>query len=191
MIILCDVDGVLASFLGSVIRSLNEKVEGYHKPFKLEDVTEWDIAKCLDVDASDIYALAGKQFFCEDLEVLPGALEGVELLRRYGHVYFCTSPIWSSEYWMHERVRWLKRHFDARPQDVIMTSAKSLICADLLIDDKPKTVEGWIQSWASPAEAVLWKATWNASWTNYLKTDRITHTDDWSCVEQLLKTMTE
>lgn len=44
---------------------------------------------------------------------------------------------------MPERTRWLVRHFDAKPSQIMHTSAKHLVRGDVLIDDKPTTIERW------------------------------------------------
>jgi len=162
---LCDVDGVLADFLGSVCEGLTEL--GY-PDIRRERVTQWDIADCLDVPTSVIYNLAGREGFCEGLDVLPGAVALIQMLREHGKVYFATSPIWSARTWMYERTRWLKEHFDAKPGEVLHTSAKELVRGDMLIDDKPQTVERWaLAQGREPHKnyGVVWNQPYNATYT--------------------------
>lgn len=158
--ILLDCDGILSDFVGGVIRALNARpgcLDRYHR----DQVNAWNIASCLGVDEGLIYQLAGDEEFCGSLDPLPGAQEGVKLLRKLGHnVYIVTSPIWSSKTWMHERVNWLNAHFGIRANHVIQTSAKHLVEGDLFLDDRASTVERWNEH--RKGYAFLWDAPWNA-----------------------------
>jgi 5'(3')-deoxyribonucleotidase len=196
MIFLCDVDGVLADFTGAIVTAINDHLDALAEtsaipiPHKsVAEVTEWDIASCLDVPASLIYAKAGEPGFCESLKVLPGAVALVETLRLHGKVYFVTSPIWSAPLWMYERTHWLKKHFDAKPGEVMHTSAKELVRGDMLIDDKPQTVERWAMAQGLEPYTnygVIWNQPYNAKYT----IDRrypVVRAQNWEDVEELIQ----
>lgn len=143
MRILIDVDQVLAATLQKLLPVANEMTG---RDFKLEQMTEWNLFKSMNLDAETtkaLWAIMGSRGWCESLEVLPGAQEGVEELRRLGTVHFVTSPVHSSETWVHERTHWLKKHFNASYDDVTHTSAKHFVAGDFLIDDKVSTLKKW------------------------------------------------
>ena len=140
MIILLDCDDVLAQFTQGVIDVLNAKC-GYD--FDINDVTDWDMAHSLGVSNNTIFGIAGEVDFCTNLNIMPGAQDGVEKLKSYGPVYIVTSPIWSSKTWQFERTRWLHEHFDIQASKVIQTSAKQLIRGDFFVDDRVSHVEAW------------------------------------------------
>ena len=187
-IFLCDVDGVLADFVGSVCEGLGEL--GY-PDIRRERVTQWDIASSLDVPSSVIYDLAGREGFCESLAVLPGATALVDTLRLYGKVYFVTSPIWSARTWVYERTHWLKEHFGAKPGEVIHTSAKELVRGDMLIDDKPQAVEYWaLGQGLEPYTnyGVVWNQPWNQNYILDARLD-VVRAQSWEDVDGLINRM--
>ena len=160
---LVDVDGVLAMFAEAVVEAVNIRLRDRGERLRsVEEITSWDISKCLDIPSEWVYQEAGLCGFCDNLKVYPGAKEGIEKLRETGHVYFVTSPIWSSRYWMYERVQWLVRNFDARASDVIQTSQKQLVRGDVLLDDKYETVVKWAEArGARRGIPALWDAPYN------------------------------
>jgi len=188
-VFLCDVDGVLADFLGAVLEGVHGKTGVAHSR---QEVTQWSIADSIGVPKELIARIACEKGFCRELKVLPGARELVDMLRKYGEVYFVTSPFWSSQYWMYERNHWLWREFEADSNEIVHTSAKHLIRGDMLIDDKPSTVEMWAMS--QPVTdppvppAVLWYQLYNQGFVQDPRLNVVT-ARSWEDVETIIRRM--
>jgi 5'-nucleotidase len=108
-ILYLDLDGVIADFKGKV----NSK-------------KEWKKSKRPDL-IPNIY---------RDLELMPGALEAVEILIAKFDVYILSSPSWDNyESWTHKRL-WVEKHFaNLLRRRLILCNNKSLLKGDYLIDD--------------------------------------------------------
>jgi 5'(3')-deoxyribonucleotidase len=136
-VIAVDVDGVLADFVGGLA--------AYGAELSPEDVTTWDLRKCLSHDqyrAADVvmhmpgFALLLKPYdgaaeFLATLRAIPGA-----------RVVALTAPLTRSLTWMGERMQWLTgMGFD--PHDVVFCAGdlKGRFAADVLIEDRPDTVK--------------------------------------------------
>src|SRR5690625_8000333 len=76
------------------------------------------------------------------VEPIPGALEGIQELRRRGHrVVFVTAAVVGS---MDQKARWLKRHgFLTDLNDLIVAQDKSLVQGQVLIDGGPHKIEAF------------------------------------------------
>lgn len=160
-IILLDVDGVLADFTGRVLQIGNELTKC---SYTMEDVKEWDVFSLYPKELKRVlvYHIC-REGFCTRLDVLPGALDGVKQLKEVGHVVAVTSPWWSSKTWMHERMEWLKLHFDIPMRSVIHTAAKELIRGDIMIDDKPENLLSWGDAQKGQSLSILVDAPYNRS----------------------------
>ena len=181
MRILIDCDGVMGDFVGGVVDALNEESlvaesMGYaaRPRYDTTMVTSWEIASCLGVPKKRVYDLASQPGFCAALRPLAGAREGVEALRSFGDVYAVTSPIWSSPYWMHERVGWLKEKMGFDWDHIVFTSSKHILDAAVLIDDKAATIRAWCghgspsvsrngYPYNMPRPGALWSQPWNVN----------------------------
>lgn len=151
MIILCDCDGVLCDFDGQFRKALLVKYDFDlpldHKDFGFTDVVGW---------RSEFWNACHEEGFVAAMDVLPGSQHAIDELRPLGRVVCVTAPFDGARYWMNERVRWLKRHFDFNYKDIIFANDKSLIDGDVLIDDKAETILGW-----NNGLAVLRDRPWN------------------------------
>lgn len=80
-----------------------------------------------------------KDFFFE-LEPLPGAVEAVKQMANLQNtdVFICTSPIKMFKYCPYEKYAWVEKHFGPDfLEQIVLTRDKTVISADLLIDDRP------------------------------------------------------
>lgn len=158
MRILVDVDGVIADFVGSALRVV-EQLGG--KAIGAHEVREWDIENLLPSAKRQLFwdrvTAAG---FCASLDAYPGSVEAISRLRRRHDVYFVTSDMATCPTWAHERRAWLKQHFDVHYRSIVHTHAKYLVSGDALIDDKPEHIEAWGNDHPKGA-ALLWDAAYN------------------------------
>lgn len=157
MVILLDVDGVLADFVGDFLRVAN-RISG--ESYAPEDVKEWDLSVLYpEVFRKQIFEAMNEEGFCRYLPKLPGSEEAVKMLRELGKVYAVTAPWVSSKTWCWERTNWLMRHFDFAAEDVLHVTKKHLIQGDVLIDDRDVNVAKWLL--ANPGIGILWDAPYN------------------------------
>lgn len=142
--ILLDVDGVLADFVAGFLALLESEL-GIKAT--REQVAHFDIGASLGLSrehSSQVKrALGSRVGFARELDIYPGAVEGVRLLEPIADVYIVTSPWNSNPTWMHDREHWLEKHFGIPHSRVIHTSAKYRVSGDVLVDDKTDTLGKW------------------------------------------------
>lgn len=160
-VILLDIDGVCADFITPVLEAVYE-ITGI--AYDVSDVTGWDIAKSLNLSVQDAGFLddrISERYFCSHLQLYPGALEGVQELRKFADVYAVTSPF-DSEHWMREREVWLQQNLDFSRENIIFTSAKHLVNGNVLIDDKTSTVIKWETANTYKSTGFVFSRPWNS-----------------------------
>ena len=152
--ILCDVDGVLASFVGGLIRS-----HGWDIPHG--GYASWNYHRELGMTDEEMWRPTREPGWWENLEPYPGAQEFVSGLRKLGHVIFCTSP------GLHhacasEKIVWLRKHgfMDEFKNDYQMGPKKELNAASgaVLIDDSNLNVGKYTEA---GGYAILYPQPWN------------------------------
>ena len=177
--IICDVDGVLANFVGGVAELIGRPLEPTQWNFIENELTPTEQAM--------VKLVLNRGEFWRRLRLVPGARECVRALRVQGYdVIFATSPWLSCQTWWYERVRWLDGHVNAARAECIAIMRKELLEGDAFIDDRPTNVEVWIA--AHPDKhAYLFTASYNAG-AAILGHPRV-HPFDWSeaKVEGLLR----
>lgn len=186
-IVLLDVDGVLADFLGGCLRVLRR----FGVDADARHVTTWRIEDALGLAAEQRHELMqawARPGFCTRLEPYPGAVEGVHELRELARVYPVTAPMWSCPTWEHERREWLVEHFGFDRADVINTHAKHRVDGDVLVEDRADTLAAWrvarIEERAQWAHGVLWGRPYNerSDWAGI-------RTNSWSAVVRLAESL--
>lgn len=140
--ILIDMDGVLADFLGK--------------------------AEELGLSPDEAELMEG---FFESLPLIKDAWWGVNELRELGHdLYICTTAPWDNpRAWMEKRI-WIERRFGALfNRKLIMTHQKSMIAADILIDDrKSEQTKSFKGTWYwFRKDGADWKAVVNSIEHNF------------------------
>lgn len=171
-VVLLDVDGVLADFLGASLAFL--RTVGVD--FIPEDIWTFDIAHALNLDDAERAKLDrewSRPGFCAALAPCPGAREGVELLRSVGEVYAVTAPMWSCPTWEHERRAWLIEQMGFPAKHVVSAHAKHLIAGAVLVDDRPSHLESW-----KHGTPVCWAQPYNENYAGI-------RTNDWRVVADI------
>lgn len=162
MIILCDVDGVIANFTAAVLDVIKDVTGVWHPETAVD---QWSIKDALQLQPREWRATVKGILapgFCSEIEPYPEGIEAVKEIAKRHDLYFVTSPWWTSHTWMHERTDWLIQRFgQAQGRKIIHTSYKELIRGDALIEDKPETLDKWLPQAAAGAIAMLMDRPYN------------------------------
>lgn len=175
-----DVDGVLADFVTPTL-DIVRRTAGI--PMVLTDWHTWDLFDIVSRDHEDaIYQEWCQPGFCESLPRYQGAVEAVQAIREVADVYFVTSPMVGSRFWMPERETWLRNHFGANHREIVFCAAKQIIVGDILIDDRPQNVGDWKKA-HNNGRAILWAQAFNRSDP---VPDGVVKTNSWEVVRDFL-----
>lgn len=136
-----DVDEVCADLLSEWIRRYNRD---YEDSITLPQITQWDMTQVVKPECGKrIYEYLNEPDLYRQIKPYPEALGAVEFLRRCGHrVVFATTCVRKS---YDTKIEWLVENgfiADERvPKDVYPCGDKSLIMADVLVDDGVHNLE--------------------------------------------------
>lgn len=89
-----------------------------------------------------VKAIQEEQGFFENMEPIPGGIEALHEMKEQGHqVFICTSPLTKYENCVGEKFAWVDKHLGRKwvPR-VVLTSDKTIVQGDVLIDDRPEIV---------------------------------------------------
>lgn len=142
--ILCDVDGVLADFVGLVLDYVqrNTGLSYLHSA-----VDQWDCLGALGLADHWPYfrAQCDELGLCRTMRELPGARAFYAELGRLGTVRVCTSPMTCA--WYSQRAEWLVA-FGVPIADHLFVHDKHDLAGswDVLIDDKAENCEAFAQA---------------------------------------------
>lgn len=93
-----------------------------------------------DDEVRIIHQVLAQPGFYAQLVEIPGAKTALERIRKAGHdVRFVTSPWVDNPTCASDKIDWVRRHYgDSWAQRVIITTDKTLVYGDVLVDDKPE-----------------------------------------------------
>lgn len=114
---------------------------------RIEHVTDWDISKFSKIEPkSDVYKYLSDPALYDDVGLVTGALWGVDMLRKMNNkVIFVTA---ASPNTIASKYKALRKYgFLKSAEDLIMAQDKSIIKADLLLDDKYENVKSVPNGW--------------------------------------------
>lgn len=146
MRIALDLDDVILDFVSNLVKIANLE---YGTNLRAEDIVEWDLHKVLD----DVVGENWWQWWRErdwlwaQADAVPGAIGGIRTLRREGHYLeiLTSKPAWAEA----QTFRWLgKWRPPVHRVTIVGPSDKKHEWSDaeILVDDKPKNVEEWIEA---------------------------------------------
>lgn len=157
MIVAVDIDSTLADLTSVWLDRYNED---YQDRLSYLDLTKWAIHEFVKPECgTKIYNYLKDRSLYDEIEPYNFALETIELIRSLGHrVIFVTSTPPEGGGC---KLLWLRRNGflpeGNTASDYYECHDKSLIRADLLIDDGPHNIE------AFPGKAILMERPWNES----------------------------
>jgi len=175
-----DCDEVLAEFRNSAF-DLIKNLTG--RSYSKSDMTEWDMEKFLKKEESSLMwdFINESPNFIKSIKPCEGAKEAIGQLKNYGDIFIITAPIHKCHNFMLKRNKWLLRHFNIEPKNIIYAKAKYLVNVDLFIDDHPDNIEKWVER-NKKGKAILWSQPYN----NFEIPGSI-RTDNWNIVIDIVK----
>ncbi|XP_030150510.1 5'(3')-deoxyribonucleotidase, mitochondrial isoform X2 [Lynx canadensis] len=190
--VLVDMDGVLADFEGGFLRKFRARFPD--QPYiALEDRRGFWLSEQYGrlqpgLSEKAISIWESENFFL-DLEPLPGAVEAVKQMANLENtdVFICTSPIKMYKYCPYEKYAWVEKHFGPDFLDqIVLATDKTVVSADLLIDDRPDITGKWPAAGAEPTpswEHILFTACHNRHLQLQPPSRRLhSWADDWKAV---------
>jgi 5'-nucleotidase len=171
MRIIVDVDDVVADLLGRWLELYNQDFNDNLRP---SDIKLWDLVEFVKPECgARIYDYLDRPDLYDQVEPIPGSLEGVSLLRSRGHQLLFVSAVNHPA-----KFGWLCRNGFLERTDTtgyIVASDKSLIRADLIIDDNVETVRRF------PGKSILVSRHHNQFAKNVVRAD------DWYGIFRLVE----
>lgn len=185
--ILCDMDSIVTDLLGDWLKAYNAS---YGDSLAVEGVVDWDMHKIVKPECGlKLYDILDQPGFFERLRPLPGAVDGIEMLKSNGHdITFVTAGKGSHT---EQKYAWVKKHFGhigLGSKDIIIANAakKKLVRGDVLIDDCPSTCLEYKQAW--PGARVLTIAyPYNESVADVVDLRAESHADTESAWEEIVR----
>lgn len=136
MRIVVDMDGVIADALAKQVKLYNRDNGTSLEPEDLASLKDQTILQGID-------AYPQKPGFFADLLPVVGAIEGVARLQKRHEVFVCTAAM-EFPHSFNDKFGWLRRHLTSLdPHNIVYCGHKSIIAADVLIDDSPRHFQGF------------------------------------------------
>ncbi len=168
MIILIDLDDVLADFDGGFYSEWNRRFpEKFIVP--PEKRTKFYLREEMPEDCGElIREIITTEGFLKSLPEIPGGVDAVHQMKEMGHeVFICTSPFKTYKHCVTEKYAWVEEHLGSTwIEKLILTNDKTLITGDFLIDDKPEITGCLKPAW----EHILYDRSYNRYIKNKKKT---------------------
>ncbi|MBW6451602.1 MAG: 5'-3'-deoxyribonucleotidase [DPANN group archaeon] len=173
MKILVDMDGVIADFEKGFLTNFTEKYPEeqfipLNKRTEFKPRDQYTIKQKPLVES--IYNAPG---FYTSLPPIDGGLDALKEISDKGHnVFICTSPLSNYQNCVSEKYQWVDNNLGIDwTKKIIIIKDKTLISADLLIDDKPEITGLETPSW----EHIIYDQPYNQNvnykrrinWANY------------------------
>jgi 5'-nucleotidase len=149
-IIAVDIDCVLADLIPPWLEWYNAE---YSDKLKPQDITAWDLSRFTKPETGQrVFDWLYFRNIYKIVPVIPGALEGVDMLRTLGRVVYVTTEVPGQ---CGRKFDWLKQHgFEPSFKDYLETPDKSLVRYDVMIDDG-------IHNFSGDGLRVLFDQPWN------------------------------
>jgi len=141
VIVLVDMDGTIADFDQRALQLMKQR---HGKAFDVEHSTLKSFPFAANFDASykrPISSMLSEENFFRSFQPIDGAIQALKEMQAHEsiEVFFCTAPIRANPFCASEKMEWIREHLgDDWVARIIITSDKSLVRGDILIDDAPQ-----------------------------------------------------
>lgn len=145
--ILCDMDAILVDLTPYWLECIAKDTGVVES---IDNITQWNLHKCgklLPLGAKVVYDYLQKPGFFLNAPEIPTALDRLKQLSEDGHEITILSspsgPISAKEKWewLNAKAPWIKN------ESIGLFNKKTMVQADVLIDDHPETVVKYAQKW--------------------------------------------
>jgi 5'-nucleotidase len=158
-----DMDEVMADTLSEHLRRYNEAFDEAITPEELKGKGLWEYAP--ETRRQQLREFLDAEDFFEDLPLMPGAQEILELLSQRFEIFIATQAMTVPNS-LGPKYRWLQRHFPfIPPTHYVFCGNKSILLADYLIDDLPRNLDRF------QGTGLLYSAPHNLTASAYLRVD--------------------
>lgn len=149
MIILVDLDGVMADWGANYDKHLNLNPKLAHIPRTANQLSFGIMDNLPPDDRQGILDIMNKERFYAELEPIPGSVEAVRQMVEDGHtVFIVTSPWIGNVSCLQDKQDWVEKHIGKGwAERLILTRDKTVVLGDILIDDKPEITGRVIPIW--------------------------------------------
>lgn len=150
MRVLVDMDDVVASWGAGYDELLDEHGDAAAGIPRHGDRTSWDLRAGRSKDEKRIIEKVMREpGFYRFLRAVPGARTALRQIRDAGHdIRFVSAPYVSNPTCASDKLAWIERHYGASwAQRVILTTDKTLVRGDVLIDDRPDITGAAVPEW--------------------------------------------
>lgn len=179
-VILLDVDGILADFVGGVLKVLNK--HGFNRTE--QDIKHLELSKSLTVAEMQLLdSEIHKSGWCSSLEWYSQSRTFVECLKMVGEVVVVTAPF-QCHTWCHERMKWLEPLLPR--SNVIFAGKKEFVEGDFLIEDSLANALDWTRNRPRHKKAILLNRPWNIVRSTNFNAPNILRANDYKEVIKLI-----
>ncbi len=159
MRILIDMDDVMADFNGYFVQVYRQRHPGkFCVP--ADQVKDFKLVKNYPEDLRGLVEeICREPGFFANLPPMEGSIEAVlEMSKTPNEIFFCTSPYLANPTCADDKLYWIGEHLGSSWKNrTIITSDKTVVRGDVLIDDRPEIKGVQIPSW----EHVLYTQPYN------------------------------
>lgn len=138
-IVLVDMDGVVADWQAEFDFQLENTLPHIERiPF--ENITSFKTQKFYaDEHQEDIQRMLNAPGFYRNLKPYEGVVEALKELEQRYRIYLCTAPYVTNATCASEKMEWVDTYLGHEwMEKMVITSDKTIVYGDVLIDDKPK-----------------------------------------------------
>ena len=140
MLILVDMDGVLADFEGHLMQQWQARHPNTFELAREERTTFYVSRQFPKEHRQKLFDIMYSQQFFANLPAIAGGKEALEKMREMGwEVFLCSSPLLSNKTGASEKFAWVEQHLGRDwISQLILATDKTLVQGDILIDDRPE-----------------------------------------------------
>lgn len=163
--VLVDMDDVVAEWGAGYDQLLDEHGEAAAEIPRRRDRTSWDLRTGRTAAEKQIIErIMREPGFYRFLRPVPGARTALRQIREEGYdIRFVSAPYISNPTCASDKIAWIARYYGSHwAQRVILTTDKTLVRGDVLIDDRPDITGAETPEW----EHVLFSQPYNRHITN-------------------------